>query len=126
LAYRVRWLSETTEELKRFTPKLQVTVIDKIEKVAAGIPQSLSSKNVVPISGQGRLNLEYRLFEFKINYSDRAAFALLDDKSELVVYLVGNHDYCKRNYLVEASRRLAMPPSEPTSSTELPKPELDR
>ena len=106
MVYRVSWLPETEEELKRFSKRFKHVIIRKVEHIAQNLPSSLRLKGIQRVRGQERLQISGRLFELDVGAGPRVAFALYDDLQLLVVYLVGTHDYAKANYLRAAAERL--------------------
>ena len=108
MAYSVKWLRESEEELKRFFSKhFQDSILTKVDHIAANLPTSLSLRGVQPIRDQEELELTGRLFELDVGSGPQVAFVLYDDIQLLLVYLVGTHDYAKSNYIRAALERLA-------------------
>ena len=106
MAYSVVWLSETESELRVFSHRFQRTIISKVTNVAQNLPTSLNLRTIQRIRGQQTLGFEGTLFELDVGAGPRVAFRLDEERELLIVYLVGNHDYCRDNYLRAAENRL--------------------
>ena len=75
MEFKVVLLEETDAELKVFSKKHRLAILNKIRNVAANLPQSLSLKTVQPIRG-APVRETGRLFELDVGSGPRAAFAL--------------------------------------------------
>jgi len=106
LACSIEWHPNTEAELAIFPQNLRLTIVNKVEHIASNVPMSLRLKSVQAVKGQQHLGLQGRLYELDIGRGIRAAFVVYNDHEQLIVYLVGNHDYALENYLKSAEERL--------------------
>ena len=106
MAHSVRWHPEAAGELKdMFTRRDQRRVIDKIESIAAGLPESLRLKVVSRLRGARLPPGAEGAYELRIGRGYRVAFVLFNDPDVLRVYLAGTHDYANRLFLTALERR---------------------
>ena len=106
MAYNVEWLPETESELRVFDRRFRKAIINKVEHIAQNLPTSLTLRTIQRIRGQAALGFIGTLFELDVGSGPRVAFRLDEERELLMVYLVGNHDYCRDNYLRAAEDRL--------------------
>ncbi len=106
MAYSLLWREEAVEDIARFSDKHRRMFVRKVRLVVDNLPQSLRLRSVQPVRGAEDLGLPGRLYELDVGSGFRVAIMVNEEQQTAIVYLAGDHDYCKANYLKAADRRL--------------------